>query len=115
MKESQQEIYSCQIVFFFGDRRDFTFEKGQQKNETNMETTVIVGGHAKVYGNNNKRCESYFTPYLTATLIKRAREYDNEYKRDGKSSDYKGAVPYIGSSIEKMRTNSKSIETPIRS
>lgn len=100
---------------FFGDRRNFTFEQGQQRNGINMETTVPVGGHTKVHGNNNKRCESYFPPYLTATLIERAREYDNEYKRYGKSPNYKGAVPYIGSSIEKMRTNSKGIETPTRS
>lgn len=99
---------------FFGDRRNFTFEQGQQRNGISMETTVLVGGHTKVHGNNSKRCESYFTPYLTATLIERAREYDNEYKRYGKLPNYKGAIPYVRSSIEKMRTNSKSIEIPIR-
>lgn len=94
---------------FFGDRRNFTFEKGQQRNGISMETTVAIGGHTKVHGNNSQKCESYLSPYLTATLLEKARPYDMEYKSYGKSTNYQGAIPYIGSSIEKMRSSPKGI------
>ena len=96
---------------FFGDRRNFTFEQGQQRNGINMENTVTIGGHTKVHG-NNKKCESYLAPYLTATLIERARQYEEEYKKYGKSENYKGPIPYVGSRIEKIRSSDKDIETP---
>lgn len=98
-------------VAFFGDRRNFTFEKGQQRNGISMETTVVIGGHTKVHGNNSQKCESYVPPYLTAALLQKARQYDEEYKTYGKSPNYQGAIPYIGSSIEKMHSSAKNIKT----
>lgn len=100
---------------FFGDRRILTFKQEQQINGVNMETTVPIGGHTKVHGKNNEKCEMYIEPYLTAMLIERARQYENEYKKYGNSPNYKGAVPYIGSSVEKMRSNFERVETIVLS
>lgn len=98
-------------VAFFGDRRNFTFDQGQQKNGENIQTTVLIGGHAKVYGNNSQKCESYVPPCLTTTLLQKARQYDQEYRAYGKLANYQGVVPYIGSSIEKMYSSIKNRES----
>lgn len=95
---------------FFGDRRKITFEKGVKLKGKSMESTVTIGGHSNPCGLNNKRCGSYITPALTSNLIQNSRLYDENYKKECNSKDYKGVVPYVGSSIEKIRSNYKNIE-----
>ena len=80
-----------------------------------MESTVMTGGHLRAYSPNNKQCKAYITPLLTSNLIQKSRSYAEDYNRESKSLNYRGVIPYIGSNAEKMRTNSKSIETPTRS
>lgn len=99
-------------VAFFGDRRTVIFEQGQCKKGNSVEIETLVGGHTRVFNSNFEKCESYFPPYMTTALIKNARGYKDEYERNSKFSDYKGDVPYISSSIEKMRSYAKSIKTP---
>lgn len=94
---------------FFGDRREWTFEKGQEVNGKSVETTVAIGGHKEAYGQNHKQCNGYITPYLTSTLIERFRHYDKD-KKEGKSSSYKGVTTYVGSNSEKTRSRAKDIE-----
>lgn len=84
-------------IAFFGDRREMTFDKGKEKNGISIESTVEVGGHEKAYGVNHKICECYISPYLTSSLIERSKHYDESCK---------GLTPYVGSSIEKMRSSS---------
>lgn len=102
-------------VAFFGDRRDMTFDQGRYQNGESMEIEATVGGHTRALNTNSEKCDCYLQPYITTTLIRRAREYAEVYKRYGESSDYKGAVPYVGSSVEKMRSSAKNIETPAHS
>ena len=98
---------------FYGDRRRCTFEKGREVNGKNVETTVMIGGHSTIVDKPNcKKCKRYITPYGTSFIIERAKQHEEDYKRNGKSADYEGAVPYIGSSIEKKRSSAKNIETP---
>ena len=97
---------------FFGERKRYTFEKGKEVNGKKVESTVMIGGHSPhVYGSNHKQCGGYITPYLTSTLIERSRLYDENYKREGKYENYKGPIPYVGSSIEKTRSTSRDIAT----
>lgn len=96
---------------FFGDRRKVTFEKGVELKGKSMESTVIIGGHSKPYGLNNKKCDTYITPAVTSNLIQNSRLYDEDYRKECNSKDYKGVVPYVGSNIEKTRSNSRNIET----
>ena len=98
-------------TFFFEKRKPVTFEKGKKVNGKSIETTVIIGGHKNAFGVHHK-CETYITPYVTSDLIKRTRQYDEEYKKHGKSEKYKGPIPYVGSSIEKMHSSTKNIKTP---
>ena len=101
---------------FFGDRKWHTFEKDQIVNGKNIESTVKIGGHSqRIYTANHKPCGAYITPYIITSLIERSRHYNDIYKKDGQSPDYKGVVPYVGSSIEKMRSTAKNIETPMHS
>lgn len=110
-EKSSGDLFMSDVAFF-GDRREMIFDKGQHRSGTSMEIEATVGGHTNVFNTNSEKCESYLSPYLTAILIKRARQYEEDYKKYDKSSDYKGAVPYVGSSIEKMHSSSKNIETP---
>ena len=97
---------------FYGERRSYTFEKGKIINGESVESTVIIGGHSPKFTSSNcKQCGSYISPYLTSKIIKDSKHYEEEYKRDGKSPNYKGAVPYIGSGVEKRRSHSKNMET----
>lgn len=93
-------------IAFFGDRRKETFEEGKEVNGKSMEATCMHGGHLKAYGTNSRQCISYITPALTLNLIQKSRLYAETYNKDGKSTDYKGPVPYVGSNVEKMRSNS---------
>lgn len=90
---------------FFGDRRDMIFEQGK--------TEVVIGGHERVCNTNGKKCGSYIEPYVTEILMKNVRKYEEKYKTHGKSPDYNGAVPYVGSSIQKMRSSTKDSERPV--
>ncbi|MCI8587257.1 MAG: hypothetical protein HFJ49_01430 [Clostridia bacterium] len=96
---------------FFGDRRKVTLEKGVELKGKSMESTVIIGGHSNPYGLNNKKCDTYITPAVTSNLIQNSRLYDENYRKECNSKDYKGVVPYVGSNIEKTRSNSRNIET----
>lgn len=40
-----------------------------------------------------------------------AKEYEENYKKEGKSADYKGVIPYIGSNIEKWCSKTRDIDT----
>ena len=101
---------------FFGDRKWYTFEKGQVVKGKNIESIVKIGGHSqRIYTSNHKPCGAYITPYITTSIMERSRHFDEIYKKDGQSPDYKGVVPYVGSSIEKMRSTAKNIETPTHS
>ena len=95
-------------IAFFGDRRTMVFNQGECKNGESMETEVIVGGHSSVFNTNSEKCDFILPPYVTTTLMKKAIEYEEQYKRYGKSLDYKGAVPYDGSNIQKLRSNTKT-------
>lgn len=98
---------------FFGDRKWHIFDKGQVVNGKNIESTVKIGGHSqRIYTANHKPCRVYITPNITTSIMERSRHFDENYKRDGQLADYRGPVPYVGSSIEKLRSNVKSIETP---
>lgn len=99
-------------IAFFGDRRNMVLNQGEYKNGESMETKVIVGGHLTVFNNNSEKCDFFLPPYVTTALMKRATEYEEQYKRYGKSSDYTGAVPYVGSNIQKIRSNSKNFGAP---
>ena len=90
---------------FFGDRRDMIFEQGK--------TEVVIGGHERVCNTNGKKCGSYIEPYVTEILMKNVRKYEEKYKTHGKSPDYNGAVPYVGSSIQKMHSSAKDSEKPV--
>lgn len=90
-------------IAFYGDRRKVTFEKGKELKGKSLEATVIIGGHIRAYGSNNRQCKAYIAPAITSNLIQKSRLYDEEYKRDGNSTDYKGVVPYVGSKTEKDR------------
>ena len=74
-----------------------------------MESTVSVGNHLKIYGKKYKQCGGYIIPALTAFLIEDSRLYDENYVRNGKTLDYKGLIPYVGSSVEKNRSSANSI------
>lgn len=96
-------------IAFYGERRKVTFEKGKEVKGKNMESTVITGGHLRAYGSNNIQCKAYITPLLTSNLIQKSRLYDENYKKDGKSAEYKGVIPYVGSNVEKNRSSAKNI------
>ena len=97
---------------FFGDRKWYTFEKGRVVNGKNVESTVKVGGHSqRIFTSNHKSCGAYITPYTTTRIMERFRNCDKIYRRDGQSPDYEGAVPYVGSSLEKMRSTEEEVET----
>jgi len=101
---------------FFGDRKWYTFEKGKVIKGKNIESTVMIGGHSQqIYCSNYKPCEGYIIPYITTSFMERARHFDDIYKKDGCSPDYKGYVPYIGSSVEKVSFNAKNDKTPTHS
>lgn len=102
-------------IAFYGERRKVTFEKGKELKGKSMESTVMTGGHLRAYSSNNRQCKAYITPLLTSNLIQKSRLYAEDYHRESESPNYRGVIPYIGSDTEKMRTNSKSIETPTRS
>lgn len=102
-------------IAFYGERRTVTFEQGKEIKGKSMESTVRTGGHLRAYSPNNRQCKAYITPLLTSNLIQKSRLYAEDYNRESKSPNYRGVIPYIGSNTEKMRTNSKSIETPTRS
>lgn len=102
------DLFMSDMVFY-GNRRTVTFEKGVETNGHSMESTVLIGGHLDVYGRNNKQCREYISPALTSALIKNSRLYDERYKKEGKSSDYKGPIPYTGSSFEKLRSCNKPV------
>ena len=102
-------------IAFYGERRKVTFEQGKEIKGKSMESTVMTGGHLRAYGSNSRQCKAYITPLLTSNLIQKSRLYAEDYNRESKSPNYRGVIPYIGSNAEKMRTNSKSIETPTRS
>ena len=98
---------------FYGDRKIGIFEEGMVRNGESLERTVMIGGHSPNSTSPNcKQCANYMPPALTSKIIKESKHYEEEYKRYGKLPDYKGVVPYIGSSIEKMRSSAKNIETP---
>ena len=111
--EASGDLFMSDMVFF-EKRKPITLEKGKEVNGKSIETTVIIGGHKTAFGVPHK-CETYITPYITSDLINRIRQYDEEYKKHGKSENYKGPIPYVGSSIEKMRSSTKQIETPAHS
>ena len=94
---------------FFGDVKQATFEKGQQINGKSIEAIVMIGGHQIEYIPNNRKFESYMPPYITAALIRKSKQYEEEYKKYGKTENYKGPVPYVGSDIEKMRSSVENI------
>lgn len=96
-------------IAFYGDRRKVTFEKGKEMKGKSMESTVTIGGHLRAYGSNNRQCKAYITPLLTSNLIQKSRLYDENYKKDGKSAEYKGVIPYVGSNVEKNRSSAKNI------
>lgn len=98
---------------FFGDRREWTFERGQEVNGKSVETTVAIGGHKEAYGQNHKQCKGYITPYLTSTLMERFRQYDKD-RKDGKSKNYKDVTLYVGSNTEKTRSESRTTSNPQR-
>lgn len=102
-------------VDFYGNRRDIVFGKGQYRNGESIETIVTGGGHTGVLNSNTEKCEGSFPPDMVAILLRRAREYEEDYKEYGKSQNYKGAVPYVGSSIEKIRSGAKNVVTSIPS
>lgn len=99
---------------FYDTRKKFTFEKGKEINGKSMESTVIVGGHVRAYGTNNKQCKAYIAPALTSNLIQKSRLYAENYEKDSKNADYKGVIPYIGSVAEKTRSSSKNISGVIK-
>ncbi len=102
-------------IAFYGERRKVTFEQGKEIKGKSMESTVMTGGHLRTYSPNNRQCKAYITPLLTSNLIQKSRLYAEDYNKESESPNYRGVIPYIGSNTEKMRTNSKSIETPTRS
>lgn len=109
------DLFTSDMVFY-GDRRTFTFEKGKEVNGKNIETTVNIGGHSsRVYTSNCKQCGSYIPPYIISSLIKRSKNYDEDYRREGKSPDYKGVVPYVGSNVQKARATSKEFSSSVHS
>jgi len=96
---------------FYGDRRKTIFDRGKQINKLNLETSVINGGHKNIH-RQAKTCKESMSPAITLKVIEQTRKCDDYYKKEGKSADYKGPIPYVGSNIEKMRSNSKNIDTP---
>ena len=97
---------------FFGDRRWHMFDKGRVVNGKNVESTVKIGGHSqRIFTSNHKSCGVFITPYITTRVMERFRNCDEIYRKDGQSPDYEGAVPYVGSSLEKMRSTEKEVET----
>jgi hypothetical protein len=108
--EPSGELFMSDIAFF-GDFKNMTFDSQKCINGENMENEVISGGHRRAFNTNCEKCDCYLSPYITTTLIRKTKEYEEDYKKYGKSSNYKGAVPYIGSNIEKTRSNTKNIET----
>lgn len=99
---------------FYETRKKFTFEKGKELNGKSMESTVIIGGHVKTYGTNDKQCKAYIAPVLTHNLIQKSRLYAENYEKDSKNTDYKGVIPYVGSVIEQTRSSSKNISGIIK-
>ena len=96
---------------FFGEKVICTFEKGKEVNGKSIESTVEIGGHKKAFG-ENYQCETYITPHLTLKLLNNSRKYEEDYKKRGKSKDYKGPVPYVGSKTQKTRSSFKEVDTP---
>lgn len=92
-------------VAFFGERRYVTFDDAQRP-----KTTLEAGGRKKAISTSINRCDSYISPVVTSNLINNSKLYDEKYKRYGKSIDYKGVIPYIGSNTEKKRLASKVLE-----
>ena len=91
---------------FYGNRKQYTFEKGQEVNGKKVESTVMIGGHSsQVYGSNCRQCRSYVTPYLTSILIEKSRNYNENYN---------GIIQYVGSDVEKARSESKTTSNPQR-
>lgn len=96
-------------VAFFGDRRMATFNKGQRKNGKSIETQALIGGHTRAFNSNSKKCESCFPPYITTALIKNARVYKEAYEKKSAFAGSEGVVPYNGSTTEKRRSHTNSI------
>lgn len=91
---------------FYGNRKQYTFEKGQEVNGKKVESTVMIGGHlSQVYGSNCRQCRAYVTPYLTSILIEKSRNYNENYN---------GIIQYVGSDVEKARSESKTTSNPQR-
>lgn len=107
--EASGDLFMSDMAFY-EDRRMHTFEKGKEVNGKSVECTVAIGGHERPYGEDKRQCGSYVTPYLTQILIQKSRQYDEEYKKQGKTENYKGPIPYVGSNIQKTRSNFKNIE-----
>lgn len=99
-------------IAFFGDRRKVTFDEGKEINGAKIEcANVIVGGHSQNIKGTCHECGGYVNPYITKNLMDQAKEYEENYKKEGKSADYKGVIPYIGSNIEKWRSKTRDIDT----
>lgn len=99
---------------FYDTRKKVTFEKGKEINGKSIEATVIVGGHIRAYGTNNKPCKTCITPGITYNLIQKSRLYAQNYEKDSQNTDYKGVIPYVGSVIEQTRSSSKNISGIIK-
>lgn len=85
---------------FYGARKRTTFRNG------NFESTVPIGGHSpEIIGSNYRKCEGFIPPYVTAKVLRDSRQYDETYRVEGKHPDYKGPVPYVGSKVERARSN----------
>ncbi len=72
----------------------------------------MTGGHLRTYGSNSKQCKANLNPLLISKAIQKSRLYAEDYLRESESTNYSGLIPYNESNAEKMRNNSKSIETP---
>lgn len=99
---------------FYDTRKKVTLEKGKQINGKSMESTVMIGGHVKAYGTNNKQCKVNISPALTSSLIQKSRLYAENYEKDSKNTNYQGIIPYVGSTIEQTRSSSKNISGIIK-
>lgn len=94
---------------FYGKRRNTII-----KNDEKTIGTVVTGGHISELDSKNRQSNSCINPLVILNLIQQSKSYAEQYKKNSESQNYKGVIPYIGSSIEKMRASSKSIETPGR-
>lgn len=95
---------------FHGSRRRITYDKGNVHNGHNLEVSVIIGGHTQQNSSKCKKCDYDISPYLTQSIISKSKKYEEDYKKNGNSPEYKGFVPYIGTRIEKMRSCYKDVD-----